>query len=406
MYGGRVMTRRNESILLENTKIATLDADSLYPSACVLIKGFLKGKPKVLTDFTKEFLDLQDYYYVDIIIKSIGIRRQLPLLSIKRDESIEYTDDIEKLKDQVITVGKGYLEDLIKYQKIEYQIIRGLYFDEGFNDKINKTIYRLYEKRLELKKQGNPAQEIYKLIMNSIYGKLLQKPKDKKIIIKNGEEEMMLYLRRNKSNIEMVEKFYGCEKYCIREFKEINNDFNSVHLGCQVLDASKHIMNELVTLAEDNGMDVYYTDTDSLHLGLENLRKLEKLYLEKYGRQMNTGQLGGFKPDFNDKKKGYNGVDDLYATDAVYIGKKLYYCKLKLPESFKEKEDYARARGITSKSLKYTADQLEISMLDLYKKRYNGERIPCDLTCGGEAFTASQKFNFSFIETNHFTRNL
>lgn len=33
-----------------------------------------------------------------------------------------------------------------------------------------------------------------------------------------------------------------------------------------ILDQSKRLMNEVCCLAEDLGIDIYYTDTDSMHI--------------------------------------------------------------------------------------------------------------------------------------------
>ncbi len=400
MYGGRVMTQENKMILKENCKIVTLDANSLYPSAMINIKGFLKGRPKVIPKscLNMNFLNEQDYYYVDIKINKILKRRKMPLLCIKKEDNILYTDDIEEFKDIEITVGKTYLENLIKFQLIEFDVIRGYYFDDGFNDKIVKVINYLFEKRNELKKEGNSAQEIYKLIMNSIYGRCLMKPKTKKLVIKE-KNEMLNYLIRNKTNIEMIEKIYESEKYCIREYKEINNDYNSVHIGCQILDESKNIMNKVITLAEDQDIDIYYTDTDSIHLDIENVHKLSKIYEILHQENIMHDNLGGFKMDLNKKEHGYI-IDDIYAKNVIYLGKKVYYCQLNTDF------DYARARGITKKALIHKSAEFNDSLMDVYKEKYYGRDVECDLTCGGKVFTPIQKFNFSFCDQIEFKRKL
>ena len=66
------------------------------------------------------------------------------------------------------------LNDWIKFHKIEVELIRGYYYDEGYNNQVNITQDTLFNKRLEEKKKGNPIQEVYKLILNSSYGKTLE----------------------------------------------------------------------------------------------------------------------------------------------------------------------------------------------------------------------------------------
>jgi len=45
------------------------------------------------------------------------------------------------------------LEDIIEFQDVSFEILRGYYFNEGFNDKVKEVIRYLFEKRLELKKE-------------------------------------------------------------------------------------------------------------------------------------------------------------------------------------------------------------------------------------------------------------
>ena len=52
----------------------------------------------------------------------------------------------------------------------DFDIIEGYYFNEGFNDTINTVIKDLYDLRKKLKTQKNPAEQAYKLFMNSMYG--------------------------------------------------------------------------------------------------------------------------------------------------------------------------------------------------------------------------------------------
>lgn len=430
MYGGRVCTQSNNMIKRETGKkyinnkvydidedycqIGTLDANSLYPSACMEIKGFIKGKPKVIgiNQLDIDFLNKQDHYIVDILIKKVGKKLKIPLLCIKKESSIEYTNEVENT---ILTVGKDYLLDLIKFQEIEFQIIRGYYFNEGFNTKIRDTIDDLYTKRQKLKndvkrdqngeiildfdgkpiKWSNPANEIYKLIMNSIYGKCLQRPRDKKLIIKNSRNDMLRYLTRNKNNIEMIEKIDGCDKYIIREYKEINKDFNSVHIGCQILDASKRIMNEVMYIAEELDFDIYYTDTDSLHLDVCYINKIAEIYKKRYNKILIHNGLGGFKPDFgtNEKTGEY-----LYAVKSIFLGKKMYI------DVLDNGHEHIRLKGISPSAIEYKCNNEHITSWDIFNNRYHGQKQLFDLTCGGGAFTAKQKNNFTFVNINNFTR--
>ena len=54
---------------------------------------------------------------------------------------------------------------------------------------------------------------------------------------------------------------------------------------------SKRIMNELMCLAEDVGVDIYYQDTDSTHTPVKDIPLLKEAYLKKYGRELEGSPL-------------------------------------------------------------------------------------------------------------------
>ena len=152
------------------------------------------------------------------------------------------------LVNEEIYIDKVGLEDAIQFQKIEFKIIEGYYFDGGFNDTINYVIKELYDLRKELKKNGNPAEQAYKLFMNSMYGIKLLNPidTDNKVI---PYTEWNDYVSKYYNFIKEVVKVGG--KYYVKQIKPIINHFNYVHIGCEILSTSKIIMNEVMCLAED-----------------------------------------------------------------------------------------------------------------------------------------------------------
>ena len=66
------------------------------------------------------------------------------------------------------------LQDLIEFQGIEYTIIDGIYFSER-NYTIQTVIQKMFNNRKLYKILGNPIQVVYKLMMNSSYGKTIMK---------------------------------------------------------------------------------------------------------------------------------------------------------------------------------------------------------------------------------------
>ena len=71
---------------------------------------------------------------------------------------------------RVLTLDKTQLEDLIKFHNIEFQVLKGYYFDKGFNTKTRDSIQKICNNRLEMKAAKNPLELVYKLIISSGYG--------------------------------------------------------------------------------------------------------------------------------------------------------------------------------------------------------------------------------------------
>ena len=107
-------------------------------------------------------------------------------------------------------------------------------------------------------------------------------------------------------------------------------------------------MNEMMCMAEDNGMNLLYSDTDSAHIFGGDLPVLEKLFEKKYGYPLISGDMGGFHSDFEfnkcygvddagklflkneyiAEKSSYACVGDCAAVCSIFLGKKSYIDKL------------------------------------------------------------------------------
>ena len=376
VVGGRTMVSNNEKKSI-NERINDFDAVSLYPSAMFRMDGFLKGKPKVLKDLTYDFISKQDGYFVDIIINSVGIKRNFSLMSFKNADGIRmFTND---MVGKTMRVDRYTLEDLIEFHNITFTIVRGYYFNDGFNNRINKVIEFLFKQRALKKKEGNPIQEVYKLIMNSGYGKSIMKPIDSETTIFDDLKQFNTYLSRNYNWIK--EFTYFGDKVKVKSVKAINDHYNIAHVGSMILSMSKRIMNEVMCSAEDNGIQLYYQDTDSIHIKDCDIENLSKIYTNKYNRELIGKNLGQFHSDFQ-----MDGCKDIIATSSIFLGKKCYIDKLEGTNKNGEKEvDYhIRMKGIPNSVILYTSKKLGYETpFDMYKDLYNGKSIEFDLTNDG-----------------------
>ena len=73
-------------------------------------------------------------------------------------------------------LDKTGLEDAITFQGIDFEVLDGYFFNDGHNTKIKEQIKVIFDRRLKAKKAGNDGlQQAYKLLMNSSYGKRIEK---------------------------------------------------------------------------------------------------------------------------------------------------------------------------------------------------------------------------------------
>lgn len=280
-----------------------------------------------------------------------------------------------------IYIDKVALEDLIKFQGVEFKIISGYYFDEGFNNKVVKTIRHLFKARLDMKKIKNPIQNIYKLIMNSSYGKTIMKPIDKKKTFYNSKEKADKYMFNNYNRIIGVYKIDDVgNKFYIKERLPINKHFSYPHIGVQILSMSKRIMNEVMTLAEDIGANIYYQDTDSMHIESHMVSKLAEEYKLKYDRDLIGSNMGQFHSDFDFESKDCLPV----AVESLFLGKKTYIDKVRCVNGGIESFHYhIRMKGIPNQSILAKVNNKNYTNpIDVYNDLYNGKKVRFNLLEG------------------------
>ena len=400
LVGGRTMCARNEKIVKKEI-INDFDAVSLYPSAMARMDGFLQGKPKILTTTDYDVIKNYNGYFVEIIIKNVGKHRAFPLMSFRNDESIRtFTNDMIGRK---IIVDKVSLEDLIEFQNVEFEIVRGYYFDDGFNTKIRDSINFLFSERLRLKKEGNPAEQIYKLIMNSGYGKSIMKPIDSESRIFDNEDTFNIYLSRNYNWITSWCKFGS--KTEVKSVKTLVSHFNIAQVGTMILSWSKRIMNEVMTTAEDNGLEIYYQDTDSMHIKDCDIPVLSQKFKEKYGRELIGKNMGQFHSDFD-----LPGCKDIVATQSIFLGKKSYIDELRGidKKTGETKIGYhIRMKGIPNTCILYASNLFGYSnILKMYEDLYVSKKLVIDLTNEGNKANFKMNNDYSIETLDIFKRTL
>ena len=80
-----------------------------------------------------------------------------------------------EMQNGIIHIDKIGLEDWIAFHEAAFEIIDGYYYNSGRKNEINNVIKSLYDLRLKLKNDKNPAQVDIKLLVDSVYGKTTTK---------------------------------------------------------------------------------------------------------------------------------------------------------------------------------------------------------------------------------------
>jgi hypothetical protein len=371
--GGRTMTCDNHKIIVE-VPIQDFDAVSLYPSAMSIMPGIPRGLPKVITSW-EAIKDTASDYFIEINITKVGKSYHFPLIFKTIDGSKVFLN----LPENNFHVDKRGLMDLIEFCEIEYDFIRGYYFDEGHNTLINEFIVKLFNLRKEYKKVGNPLENTIKLLLNSIYGKSILKPTETKTqVIK--KEKFDDWIIQHYNFIKEINESADCKHIFAKMIKPINKHFNVPHFGVSVLSYSKHIMNEVMCLAESMKIPVYYQDTDSMHIQAQDVSELSQVFKLKYGRELIGSNMGQFHCDFSPIKDG----KPCWSKKLIALGKK---CYLDILEDEEGNTGYhCRMKGVPQAVLNNYCHERGITLEDMYMKLYNEEEITYNLLDGSLGF--------------------
>lgn len=328
--------------------IADYDAVSCYPSAMYFMDGVPVGKP-VLLDPKTDLNTLTGHYYFSLKIKSFKRNSSFPSIYIKNGKDDKQY--LNKIPEELIYGDKYKFQELmINHVLDEYEIKTLLYFPEGYDNKINVVVKNLFEKRLKLKNDKNKLEQVYKLILNSIYGKTIMKQSDKRLIFFNGTEKEMLdewdkigYEGVTVTKINEEQYLFSCENY--------EDYYSLAHVGVNILSYSKLIMLKVLYLADELGIKIFYTDTDSIHLINKDLIKITE-----HSPGLTGNKLGQFHTDY--KMEG--GYDIVFGIAKIALNKKEYCVILEGINSNTgeiKREEMFRYKGFKEEAIKKYAKE-------------------------------------------------
>jgi hypothetical protein len=233
---------------------------------------------------------------------------------------------------------------------------------------------------------------------------------------------MLKYIIKNAafviSNIE-----YPCGKFSVTKEQPILLHKNRCHIASLILSMSKRIMNEVMCTAEDNGIMIYYQDTDSILIEHNDINRLKVLFNEKYGRDLIGNELGQFHSDFAiSRAKLPRGVCPL-STYSVVLGKKAHahYITATTETGEPVSSNHLRLKGVTNAALikranelydefYYNSDEIYTKAREknpptpelwLYTLLYFGASIRFDLTAGGKPAIRIRRFANNSLLSAH-----
>lgn len=399
--GGRVLSYMQKKIRVKGKRMTNVDACSLYPTAMLMLArelgGLPCGKPKRIQEdqLNYDFLSQYKHYFVKVHVKRYGRETQFPILCDEIGGSLKYYFTLPE--GGVTThLNSIALEDLVKYNEVDpvadIEYIEGYYFDGETNDCIGSLMIYLYELRKMYKKAGNPIQEVYKLLLNSGYGKTLMKRYDTESSLITFKDENDKYEQLGK-HIHTLKSYTEInEKQLVIDTAKTGVHSNRAHIGSLILAMSKRIMYRLSDILERQGEKIYYTDTDSVYIEEAALPALEKTWKELYGYDFQGNDMGQFHSDITAPA----GASDVYISDFTCIGPKMKSSTIQydLDGEHKTGINYT-CKGITKGCFVQEAKERETDIHAIYDLIYDGNTVTFDLAKVGCSFESTPCGTFS-----------
>ena len=312
-YGGMcVVYRKNGNI---NNKLYCYDINSCYP-ASMLFKMPYKFIDQIdYIEDNNKYDDIIDYYLYEIdyqypqnsIIVNLPTRFDDEIIYIRNgNKKWHWGNEIKT----ALSLGCQILK-IYRIRRYEGNAI----FKEYIED--------IYEMRLKAKKENNTCLvDFFKLLMNSLYGKLGQKLNLQKNIVSIAElSEIVMYYNQDKvKNIKLLNDF--CIEYEYEDMKEFFNQIGSlVRFSGFITAQARCILLSPFSNKIIDETNLFYTDTDSIFIN----KKLPDEYVS------NT-ILGKFKLEYEINK-------------AYFLAPKMYIYET-------EKGVQMKMKGIPKKHLK------------------------------------------------------
>lgn len=415
VIGGRTRCSIYNDLRSVEGMIYDFDGVSLYPSAIARIKGCPLGTLQKIIDFDETYSS-GNYYVCRIKITSCDkINYSIPCLYYSKTW-VNYVEP-----NTVLHLDKITLEDYELLYNIKYEFIDGYYF-EGYNTLFPEKIKHVFNTRKELKQNKNPLENIYKLIMNSAYGKTIMKAGDSVYKFKKVDHEFNIYESMTTKEIiplNGVVNENGEEQLQVMVESESSSLIHTSipQVGAYILSMSKRIMNEIIYVAHHYVSEkmILYQDTDSYHILGQYYDELVSKYNEcvinkiiKKDIDENNNligkDLGQFHIDFSAEGRDSN---NLYSKKFIGVAPKIYCDVLGDTTDPKWSGIHFRCKGVPERSILSKVLEVygEVTPENIYKLYTSNKKVCFDLLKGNAGLNINLK-SFTISKLNEFTRDI
>ena len=312
-------------------RMASPDACSLYPYNMAVNNVYYPHGELVETDHFVDDPELIGFYYCDIDQRNLK-EKNLPLIYAKKTGAENIWDHDEILEDYLISTP---MIDLLKRHGCKVTIKSGFYFTDIVKScDLFKFILDLMVKKNEqdeYKRNNDPKynsclREVYKLLPNSMSGKLMEGLHLDKTTMINCAADYVAITKNKKKNVNCINSIGNkiFLSYSNNEEDEINSQ-RPIYLGVLIYDYSKIYMYDYI-ISKIGLKNLVYTDTDAVKTkyndfedwvkwvnennvivphwkdveNYDNRYKNHKIY------EVNSKVFGSFEDELEDFKNGNN----------------------------------------------------------------------------------------------------
>ena len=259
--------------IADNLKISKdiidIDINSSYGSAIVAMGGIPKGKPQ---PFTSSIPQDSTVWFAQIHIHSVKCKLSNDPFPLIKHEGLIFTNSI-------------VFNQILRYYDVQYEIINGYSFNQGFNSNICTLVTDLYSNRLKYPQYS----KTFKFLISTLFGRSLFSESPIKTI-SCTEQDLHKTLARVGARLFSYKSKRG-GKYEVNYIKSFNFSYCIPQFGSLILSQGKvSIYNIVYGILK--GQNVYRINTDSIIMDYEAFTKNNLSQLIGEG-------LGKFKIEFN-----------------------------------------------------------------------------------------------------------